>query len=114
MVNGAIDTVAVAEQRNGRSGGAVAALPLPDVHADLEQILAHLIHQKFPSITSLTPARQGFIYLDTTRNARGQALAAPYCARPWPGATVSAPLKWSEVRRTLDPGKFTIKQTDRP
>jgi bifunctional non-homologous end joining protein LigD len=45
----------------------------------------------------------------TTRNARGQALAAPYCDRPWPGATVSAPFKWSEVRRTLDPGKFTIK-----
>jgi bifunctional non-homologous end joining protein LigD len=53
--------------------------------------------------------RQGFIYLDTTRNARGQALAAPYCARPWPGATVSAPLKGSEVRCTLDPGRFTIK-----
>lgn len=64
----------------------------------LGQILAPLIHQQFPDITSLTPARQGFIYLDTTRNARGQALAAPYCARPWPGATVSAPLKWSEVR----------------
>jgi bifunctional non-homologous end joining protein LigD len=75
----------------------------------LSQILALLIHQQFPDITSLTPARQGSIYLDTTRNSRGQALAAPYCARPWPGATVSAPLKWSEVRRTLDPAKFTIK-----
>jgi bifunctional non-homologous end joining protein LigD len=66
-------------------------------------------HKRFPGITSLSPDRQGFIYLDSTRNARGQALAAPYCARPWPGATVSAPLKWSEVRRGLDPRMFTIK-----
>jgi len=41
--------------------------------------------------------------------SRGQAVAVAYCARPHPGATVSAPLKWSEVRRGLDPGKFTIK-----
>jgi hypothetical protein len=47
--------------------------------------------------------------LDTTRNTRGQALAAPYCVRPFPGATVSTPLKWSEVRRGLDPAKFTIR-----
>jgi len=29
--------------------------------------------------------------------------------RPWSGATVSTPLKWSEVRRGLHPAKLTIK-----
>src|SRR5258707_231902 len=33
----------------------------------------------------------------------------PYCLRPWGGATVSTPLKWSEVRRDLDPSRFNIK-----
>jgi hypothetical protein len=36
-------------------------------------------------------------------------MAAPYGVRPWPGATVSTPLKWSEVKRSLDPSRFTIK-----
>jgi bifunctional non-homologous end joining protein LigD len=30
---------------------------------------------------------------------------------PEAGAPVSTPLKWSEVRRGLDPSKFTIKRT---
>jgi bifunctional non-homologous end joining protein LigD len=36
-------------------------------------------------------------------------MVAPYSVRPWPGATISTPLKWSEVKKGLDPGKFTIK-----
>jgi bifunctional non-homologous end joining protein LigD len=56
-----------------------------------------------------TENRKGLIYLDTTRNSRGQAVAAAYSARPHPGATVSAPLKWSEVKIGLDPARFTIK-----
>lgn len=78
----------------------------------LAEIVARLVHRQLPEITSLDPRperRQGKIYLDRTRNARGQAVAAPYSVRPYPGATVSTPLKWSEVRRSLDPGKFTIK-----
>jgi bifunctional non-homologous end joining protein LigD len=76
------------------------------------KIIATLVNRELPALTSLDPRtenRKGMIYLDTTRNARGQACAAPYCARPHPGATVSAPLKWSEVKKGLDPSKFTIK-----
>jgi bifunctional non-homologous end joining protein LigD len=74
-------------------------------------ILARLIHRQLPATTTLDSRpekRQGRIYLDTTRNARGQAVAVAYCARPHPGATVSAPLKWSEVR----PGPSTPATSD--
>ena len=53
--------------------------------------------------------RAGRIYLDMARNAEGQTVAAPYCLRPYPGATVSAPLEWKEVRTGLRPSKFTLK-----
>jgi bifunctional non-homologous end joining protein LigD len=53
--------------------------------------------------------RRGKIYLDYMRNAVGQTAAAPYSLRPWPGATVSTPLEWSEVKEGLRPEQFTIK-----
>jgi bifunctional non-homologous end joining protein LigD len=76
------------------------------------KLIATLVNRELPAITSLDPRtenRKGLIYLDTTRNSRGQSVAAPYSARPYPGATVSTPLKWSEVKKGLDPAKFMIK-----
>lgn len=52
--------------------------------------------------------RGGKIYLDYLQNRKGQTLAAPYCARPKPDATVSAPLEWKEVKSGLDMRDFTI------
>ena len=36
-------------------------------------------------------------------------MAAPYSVRPKPGATVSMPLHWEEVRKGLKMSDFTIK-----
>lgn len=74
--------------------------------------ICKIIHGKFPLLTSVerNPARRkGKIYLDFLQNRRGQTLAAPYSVRPRPGATVSAPLKWSEVKKGLRPTLFTIE-----
>lgn len=76
------------------------------------EIVANLVHGLLPDSTSVvrSPARrQHRVYLDFLQNRRGQTLAAPYCVRPEPGATVSTPLKWSEVKRGLDPARFTIR-----
>ena len=76
------------------------------------KIIAAIVHQKLPGITSLvrSPAkRQGKVYIDCLQNHLGQTLAAPYCARPRPLAPVSTPLEWNEVTNKLDPTKFTIK-----
>jgi bifunctional non-homologous end joining protein LigD len=53
--------------------------------------------------------RRKKIYLDYMQNRRGQTLAAAYCVRPRPGAPVSAPLTWDEVKSGLTPSAFTIE-----
>jgi bifunctional non-homologous end joining protein LigD len=53
--------------------------------------------------------RKGRLYLDIMRNAYAQTAVPPYAARARPGATVAAPLDWSEVEdRSLRPSRFTI------
>ncbi|MEJ0021415.1 MAG: non-homologous end-joining DNA ligase [Candidatus Doudnabacteria bacterium] len=78
--------------------------------------LAHqiviLVNSKLPNITSLErhPAkRQGKVYLDYLQNNKGQTLAVAYSVRPKPGATVSTPLEWKEVKKGLSPQDFNIK-----
>lgn len=76
------------------------------------QLVATLVHQRLPKTTSLerSPSkRQQRVYLDYLQNRRGQTMAAPYCVRPRPGATVSTPLDWDEVNTKLNPASFTIK-----
>ena len=49
------------------------------------------------------------IYVDHMQNARGKSVVAPYSVRPRDGATVSAPLEWTEVeRRKIEIGDFNI------
>ena len=92
-------------------------LPLAAKYTDEQskqfaQLLAHLVNQKLPDITSLErmpDKRQGKVYLDCLQNRLGQTVAAAYCVRPLPHAPVSTPLNWSEVKKGLNPTDFTIK-----
>ena len=82
-----------------------------DTAGGFAKVIATLAHHKVPDFTSLLRSprlRQRKVYLDFLQNKPGQTLAAPYSIRPRPGATVSAPLKWEEVKPGLDPGRFTI------
>ncbi len=76
------------------------------------KLVSTLVHRALPDLTSMERSpkdRGGKMYLDYLQNRSGQTIAAPYSLRPAPGATVSTPLAWSEVRKGLDPKKFTIK-----
>ncbi|MBS4169247.1 DNA ligase D [Parachlamydia sp. AcF125] len=75
-------------------------------------IISLCIHKQFPSITSLERSpqnRQKKIYLDYLQNSPLQTIVAPYSVRPRPGASVSTPLLWEEVKTGLDPKDFNMQ-----
>jgi bifunctional non-homologous end joining protein LigD len=82
----------------------------------LAEVLARIVTDRLPEIATTArsiPARKGRVYVDALQNGRGKLLAAPFTARPRPGATVSTPLDWSEVGPRLDPSRFTIRTVPR-
>jgi bifunctional non-homologous end joining protein LigD len=75
------------------------------------KIIVSLIHQQVPDFTSLermVANRKGRMYLDFLQNRPGATIAGPYSLRPKPGATVSMPLHWDEMKRGLTMKDFTI------
>jgi bifunctional non-homologous end joining protein LigD len=82
-----------------------------DQSRQLAELLVTQVHHEIPSFTSLerSPAkRKTKIYLDYLQNRTVQTIAAPYSLRPKPGATVSTPLHWEEVKKGLSMQDFTI------
>jgi bifunctional non-homologous end joining protein LigD len=77
----------------------------------LGKIIASRVHAMVPRFTSierLTKNRKGKLYVDYLQNRPKATLAAPYSLRPKPGATVSMPLHWKEVKKGLKVKDFTI------
>ncbi len=78
----------------------------------LAELIANLVHEELPEFTSLVRSpqkRPDKIYIDYLQNRPIQTICAPYSIRPKPGATVSAPLHWDEVKKGLKMNKFNIK-----
>jgi bifunctional non-homologous end joining protein LigD len=76
------------------------------------KIIVNMVHQRIPAFTSVEryiKNRGGKMYLDHLQNRPGATIASPYSLRPKPGATVSMPLHWDEVKKGLRMKDFTIR-----
>ena len=92
-------------------------LPLPprtpnEAATLVAQVIATKVadaHPKEATIERFVKARgAATVYVDYLQNIQGKTVAGPYCVRAKPGATVSTPLNWSELRDNLDPRAFNL------
>lgn len=78
---------------------------------EFARVIARLVHEQLPVFTSIervVKARRGKMYIDFLQNRAQATISAPYSVRPKPGATVSMPLHWEEVKKGLKMTDFTI------
>ena len=73
--------------------------------------LAKLIHAEIPKYTSIERKiadRDGKMYIDFLQNRPQATVAGPYSLRPKPGAPVSMPLHWEEVKKGIKITDYNI------
>ena len=79
----------------------------------MAEIVATRVAERHPAATTVTRWVQSrpasAVYVDFLQNIRGKTVASVYSARATADATVSAPLRWSELTPDLDPRAFTIE-----
>ena len=100
------------------SRGIHIAVPLPPgttfaASTRLAKGLAQTIVDARPNLATLErhiDARpKGTVYLDVQQNARGKSVVSAYSVRARRGATVSAPLRWTELTRALRLERLTVR-----
>lgn len=93
-------------------------IPLPPRSAEsvaerVPRLIAEAVTVAHPrSATTVRPLKQrgtSKIYVDFGQNARGKTVASAYSVRARAEATVSTPLKWTELEPSLDPRDFTVR-----
>ena len=100
---------------SGKSGLHVViplARQLSHEHArTLAELMARVIVSRYPEISTVArslKSRGGKVYVDFGQNGQGRVLVAPFSVRAEPAASVSMPLKWSEVNGRLDNARYHI------
>lgn len=79
------------------------------------ELIAQMTLEQLPDSTtierSLKKRAKNKIYVDYLQNKEGSTLSTVYSLRPKPGAPVSTPLDWKEVKHGIDPRNYNIKNT---
>jgi len=79
------------------------------------EIVAGAIARSYPKLatTQWSKAKRRGVLIDANQNGEGKTIASVYSVRPRPGAPVSTPLRWDEVKPGLDPLAFTMDVVQR-
>ena len=75
------------------------------------EIVAGAIARSYPKLatTQWSKAKRRGVLIDANQNGEGKTIASAYSVRPRPGAPVSTPLRWDEVKPGLEPAQFTME-----
>jgi bifunctional non-homologous end joining protein LigD len=99
------------------ASGIHIVLPLPraasyELSRTLAELVARRVNEKHPKETTIErwvkSRPRDAVYVDYLQNIRGKTVASVYSARAEPHASVSTPLKWSELTNDLSPRDFTV------
>jgi bifunctional non-homologous end joining protein LigD len=78
---------------------------------EFARVIVTLVNRELPKFTTIERTisdRKGKMYLDFLQNRPHATIACAYSVRPKPGATVSMPLEWDEVKKGLKMTDFNI------
>jgi bifunctional non-homologous end joining protein LigD len=119
LVKKTLDSIGLAGFPKTTGGdGMHVYIPLEPVYTyeqvrSFAEILSILVIRQRPELFTTPRAvsrrKKGMVYFDYLQISTGKTIAAPYVPRAYPGAPVSTPLDWSEVRKGLEPQQFTIR-----
>jgi bifunctional non-homologous end joining protein LigD len=117
VINGILEDMGIAGYpKTSGSRGMHIYIPLGAKYTyeqskEFARVIAILAHAQLPGFTSIerpVKDRGGKMYIDFLQNRPQATVCAPYSLRPKPGATVSMPLQWKEVKKGLKMTDFTI------
>jgi len=116
IVKAALDGLGlVAFPKTSGADGMHVLVPIERRHTyedtrEFAEIVAGAIARAHPGLATTTwsKAKRRGVLIDANQNGWGKTIASVYSVRPKPGAPVSTPLRWSEVKAGLDPRAFTM------
>src|SRR5437867_2186005 len=121
LVKEVLDTVGLeAYPKTSGSDGMHVLVPIErrstyDDTREFAEIVAGALaraHQGLVTTEWSKQKRRG-VLIDANQNGEGKTIASVYSVRPRPGAPVSTPLRWDEVKPGLDPAQFTMDVVQR-
>jgi len=118
LVKKTLDSIGLAGYPKTTGGdGMHIYIPLDPVYTyeqvrSFAEILSILVIRQKPNLFTTPRAvsrrKKAKVYFDYLQISSAKTIAAPYVPRAYPGAAVSTPLDWSEVKKGLEPHQFNI------